>query len=92
MKRLVTVLLALFLLVAAVGCSAGETNGDAEGLTVTCTTYPVYLMAQAVTEGTEGITLTLMIQQEISCLHNYTLTINDMKMELVAHLSAGSGA
>ncbi|MCC8099706.1 MAG: metal ABC transporter substrate-binding protein [Clostridiales bacterium] len=92
MKRLVTVLLALLLLLSAAGCSARETNVDAEGLTVTCTTYPVYLMAQAVTEGTESITLTLMIQQEISCLHNYTLTINDMKKVEGADLIAISGA
>ncbi|MCD8341839.1 MAG: metal ABC transporter substrate-binding protein [Clostridiales bacterium] len=90
MKRLSAFLLALLLLLSAAGCSAGEE--EAEGLTVTCTTYPVYLMAQAVTQGTEGITLTLMIQQEISCLHNYTLTINDMKKVEGADLIAVSGA
>ncbi|MCD8159691.1 MAG: metal ABC transporter substrate-binding protein [Clostridiales bacterium] len=90
MKRLSAFFLAFLLLVSAAGCSAGET--EPEGLTVTCTTYPVYLMAQAVTDGTEGITLSLMIQQEISCLHNYTLTISDMKKVEGADLIAVSGA
>ena len=43
------------------------------------TTYPVYLFAAEVTRGAENVTLTLMIDQPISCLHDYTLTVKDMK-------------
>lgn len=91
MKRLFALLCAAALLFLC-ACTPEETT-QPDGPTVACTTYPVYMMAQAVTANVEdGVNLTLLVQQEISCLHNYTLTINDMKKIEEADLIAMNGA
>lgn len=43
------------------------------------TTYPIYLFTTAVTEGAEGVEVSLLVKQQTSCLHDYTLTVSDMK-------------
>lgn len=76
MKKLLATLLALFLLA---GCTSkpAPTSGDA--LHVLCTTYPVYLFTTAVTEGVDGVEISLLVNSKTSCLHDYTLTVSDMK-------------
>lgn len=75
MKRCVAWLLVVVLLLT--GCTGAPEAP--RGKTVACTTYPVYLLAQAVTRGAGGLEPVLVIDQQLSCLHDYTLTINDMK-------------
>ena len=76
MKRLFCLLLGLFLLIP--GCGAQNNSHEDGKFAVAATTYPVYLLTQAVTEGVEGVQVSLVIDQEVSCLHNYTLTMRDM--------------
>lgn len=76
MKRFFCLLLGLLLLLP--GCGAQNTIQDDDVFSVSATTYPVYLLTQAVTEGAEGVEVTLVVDQEVSCLHNYTLTMQDM--------------
>lgn len=45
-----------------------------------CTTYPVYLFTQSVIQGIDETSAELVINQEVSCLHDYSLTIHDMKI------------
>ncbi len=76
MKRTI---LCLLLLLALTGCAANQnTTDDTQSLRVAATTYPVYLLAQSVCEGAQDVTLSLVIDQEVSCLHDYTLTMQDM--------------
>lgn len=77
MKRLICVLLGVMLFLLA-GCTDGNTTEDSAALQVSATTYPVYLLTQAVTRGVEDVEVSLVIDQEVSCLHNYTLTMRDM--------------
>ena len=56
------------------------------------TTYPVYLFASAVTEGVEGYHVELMIDQPVSCLHDYTLSVNDMRTLEAADVIVMNGA
>ena len=74
-KRLLPLFLA-FLLLAA--CAPAQTVPRPR-LTVTATTYPIYLFATAVTDGIEGVEVRQMINQPTACLHDYTLTVTDMK-------------
>ena len=70
----------LLLLTACGGTAATPAPAEEDDtLHILATTYPVYLFTTAVTEGVEGVEVTRLIQEEISCLHDYTLTVNDMK-------------
>lgn len=71
-------LAALLLLTAGCGGASSPTPED-DTLHVLATTYPVYLFASTVTEGVEGVEVTRLITEAVSCLHDYTLTVNDMK-------------
>lgn len=61
------------------GCGGGGAAAGPETLRVLCTTYPVYLLTTAVTQGTEGVTVSLLVNSQTSCLHDYTLSVSDMK-------------
>lgn len=88
MKRLLCALCAFFLLV---GCSpAAPTQKDT--LTIIATTYPTYLAALAVTEGVEGVSVSRLDTGSVSCLHDYTLTVNDMKKLSRADVIVMNGA
>ncbi len=76
-KRLGAAFLALLLLLSA--CSAPAAEGEDAALHILCTTYPVYLLTTAVTQGAEGVQVDLLVNAQTSCLHDYTLTVKDMK-------------
>lgn len=64
------------------GCGARQTAPSAEDdsvLTIAATTYPVYELLAALTGGMDHVVLTLVVDQQISCLHDYTLTVEDMR-------------
>ena len=77
MKKLIAPLCALVLLLSACGQPAPAQDEDT--LHIVATTYPVYLFTTAVTEGAEGVEVSLLVNQQTSCLHDYTLTVSDMK-------------
>ena len=62
------------------GCGGARTGGGEEArLTILASTYPVYLAARAVTDGVDGVAVERLNTGEVSCLHDYTLTVTDMK-------------
>ena len=81
LKKFLPFLLCLALALSLTACSPRERAGKTEdSLTLAATTYPVYLFTREVTKGAENIHVTLMINQSVSCLHNYTLSVRDMKI------------
>ncbi|NCB64112.1 MAG: zinc ABC transporter substrate-binding protein [Clostridia bacterium] len=78
----------IFLLTA---CAPAQTAGKTR-LTISATTYPVYLFATAITEGVDGIEVKQVVNQPTACLHDYTLSVNDMKALEGADVVALSGA
>lgn len=42
--------------------------------------YPMYILAQNVTEGVNGISISNLTQNQTGCLHDYQLTAKDMKL------------
>ena len=78
MKKLLAPVCALALLLAGCGQPAAPAAED-DTLRVLATTYPVYLFTTAVTQGVEGVEVSLLVNQQTSCLHDYTLTVADMK-------------
>jgi len=75
-RSLSALLAALFLLLTS--CSAPQREQD-DTLHILATTYPVYLFTTAVTQGAEGVEVSLLVNSQTSCLHDYTLTTTDMK-------------
>lgn len=92
--RILLILLSLSVLLS--GCAAAGTAGQSgergEELRIVATTYPVYLFACAVTDGVEGVAVERLDTGETSCLHDYTLSVQDMKKIEQADVIAMNGA
>lgn len=73
MKKCFGLLLALLLLSLS-GCGA-----VAEDISVMATFYPVYVLAENVLDGVEGVTLSSMTPPSTGCLHDYQLLTSDMR-------------
>lgn len=84
MKRILALTILVFLLLS--GCAGRDSNGQ-----VVATTRPVYCFTQRLLEGTP-ITSDLLITQNTSCLHDYTLQVSQMRMLEGARVIAVSGA
>lgn len=89
-KRLIPLLLTLALLTACAPAPAAPAEEEGT-LHVLATTYPIYLFAAAVTDGVAGISLSRLNTGEQSCLHDYTLSVTDMKAVEGADLIAMNG-
>lgn len=85
--------LSLTMLLTACGGSQKEEESQPEArLTVVATTYPVYLLASAVAENVDGVVVERLNTGAVSCLHDYTLTVSDMKLIEGADVIAMNGA
>lgn len=87
MKKPILIFLALVL--SLPGCAPGLEDAR---LTVVCTTYPIYLFASGITEGVEGVAVERLDTGSVSCLHDYTLSMADMKKLEKADVIALNGA
>ena len=78
--------LILFILcLTLVGCA------PAEEADLAATTLPVWQFTCRLTEGTD-LTVTRLVTEEVSCLHDYTLTVRQMKAIERANMVIVSGA
>lgn len=75
-KKICFVLLVTSLLT---GCVSGTKNIENGHIKVLTSFYPMYLLAQEVTKGVDGIDLYNMAQPQTGCLHDYTLSTGDMQ-------------
>lgn len=78
MKRFWALLCALTLVLSLLpGCQPDDHGEDT--LNITASTYPVYLLTCAVTYGVDGVRVDRLSTGSVSCLHDYTLSVTDMK-------------
>ena len=77
-------------LLALPSCAPAVEEGPR--LTVVCTTYPIYLFASFMTQGVEGVAVERLDTGSTSCLHDYTLSMADMKKLERADVIALNGA
>lgn len=75
MKRICALFCALLLLA---GCSANVPEQD-DTFTITATTYPIYLFARTLTQGMENVRVERLDTGSVSCLHDYILSVSDVK-------------
>lgn len=75
-KKYTALILAAVLLAGLCGCAAQPTARDET--CIAATTYPVWQFTCAVVEGTE-LTVERVISEPVSCLHDYSLSVRQMK-------------
>ena len=74
MKKILVLLMLLLLALPLGGCGA-----ETKEITVVATFYPVYVLAENVLDGVEGVTLASMTPPSTGCLHDYQLLTADMR-------------
>ena len=84
-KRILALLLAVCMLCLP-GCGAKKENAD-----IAATTMPVYCFTSRLCKGTP-ITVTRLITENVSCLHDYSLQVDQMRSIEQAELVMISGA
>ena len=89
MKKTPILLCILVLLLSLPSCAPAREEAR---LTVVCTTYPIYLFASAIAQGAEGVAVERLDTGSASCLHDYALTMEDMKKLDQADVIAINGA
>ena len=83
MKRFLILFLILILFLC--GCSSRQ---EAQ---IAATTLPVYTFTSRICEGT-GISVTRLVTESVSCLHDYSLNVDQVKAAEAAELIVISGA
>lgn len=85
MKHISIILILLLLVALLTGCGASEPPAQ-----VAATTLPVYEFTSRLLEGTP-ITVTRLVTEEVSCLHDYSLNVKQVKAAEAAELIVISG-
>ena len=82
-KEMIAGLLALSLPLSLTACGAladGNTPAEDDNIiTIAATTYPVYTLLETLTAPMEQVEVSLVVDQQVSCLHDYTLSVDDMR-------------
>lgn len=89
-KRILALLGALALLLT--GCGPQAATEEDDTLHVLATTYPVYLLTTSITSSMDKVEVSLLVNAETSCLHDYTLTVPNMKAIEAADVIVMNGA
>ena len=85
MRRILVFLLTVLLVLGLAGCGSGETAQ------IAATTMPVACFTRMLCEGTD-LSVAQVVTEEVSCLHDYTLTVSQMRLLEGAELVVISGA
>ena len=83
LKYLITVFICLTVLSAAIiylYANDNVTTLSKEDTLVVASFYPVYVAAENLVDGVDGITLKNLSEPQTGCLHDYVLTPEDMKL------------
>jgi len=86
MRKMSLCIITAVLLVLLSGCGMQEPPAQ-----VAATTLPVYEFTSRLLEGT-GITVTRLVTEEVSCLHDYSLNVKQVRSAEAAEVIVISGA
>lgn len=86
MKKLSLLFCAALILCTCAGCTASD-----PGTQIAATTLPVYTFTSMLCQGTD-ITVTRLVTENVSCLHDYTLKVDQMRAIECADVVVISGA
>ena len=77
---LVVILLVVMITgLAIVNQNKKELNQEENNFKIVTSFYPIYIMTFNITQGAQNIELVNMTETNVGCLHDYTLSTNDMK-------------
>ena len=86
MKKISMILVCLMVLSLLAGCGASAPQAQ-----VAATTLPVYTLTSRLLDGT-GISCTRLVTEQVSCLHDYSLNIDQVRASESAQVIVISGA
>lgn len=90
MKKLICALLAVVIVVGCCSCGAPR-NKENKHLLV-ASFYPIYIFTANLVDGIEDFKVESLAQQNVGCLHDYSLTAKDIKLLDDAELFVMNGA
>ena len=85
-KRIISIVVIVLCIISLIGIivwknieRANKEQADSENIKIVASFYPMYIIAENITGGAKNIELDLMADVNVGCLHDYTLTTEDMK-------------
>ena len=83
-KKNILIIITIIILFCIIGFivwkNLNKTNNQDDGTTKIVTSfYPMYILAENITDGASNVELENMANVNVGCLHDYTLTTEDMK-------------
>ncbi|MBR2875559.1 MAG: zinc ABC transporter substrate-binding protein [Clostridia bacterium] len=78
MKRMLSVLLVLALLVTAFASCSSTKKTD--NILLVTSFYPIYIFTSNIVDGIDGIEVECMAEQNVGCLHDYQILSRDAKL------------
>lgn len=83
-KKWIISLVVIILMVMITGLVIANQNKkqlqqEEKNLKIVTSFYPIYIMSLNITQGAQNIELVNMAETNVGCLHDYTLSTNDMK-------------
>lgn len=80
MKKIICLLLALSLVFTGGCVGVGNDVEKTEKITIATSFYPVYIFTLNIVDGIDAFEVKCMAEQNIGCLHDYTLTSKDVRL------------
>lgn len=83
-KKIVTILIIIIVIIGIIGFiiwkNLNKSNKQNDNtIKIVTSFYPMYILAENITDGATNIELENMADVNVGCLHDYTLTTEDMK-------------
>lgn len=91
MKKFICVFLVLCVLFLN-ACTGNNGETEKNKITVAASFYPVFIFTLNLLDGVENVNVECMAEQNVGCLHDYTLTAKDAKLLSDAEVLVINGA
>ena len=90
-RRIPIFILLIFFMVCSFVC-IGSVLGEVKDIKIIASFYPMYIMVKNVTKDVPGVSVQNLTPPLTGCLHDYTVTTNDMKKLSDAQVFVANGA
>ncbi len=97
-KRIISIVIIVLCIISLIGFivwknidRANREVSESRNTKIVASFYPMYIIAENLTEGARNIELDLMADVNVGCLHDYTLTTEDMKKVESADIFISNG-